>query len=31
MSRELAHVVTERLRAKRVQWVVIDDYHEISS
>jgi LuxR family transcriptional regulator, maltose regulon positive regulatory protein len=31
MSRELAHVVTERLRAKRVQWVVIDDYHEIAS
>ena len=31
MATEVARVVAEQLRAKRIQWVVIDDYHEISA
>src|SRR4051812_21097709 len=30
MSRELAHLITSQLRSDRIQWVVIDDYHEIT-
>ena len=30
MATEVARVVADQLRAKRIQWVVIDDYHEIS-
>ena len=31
MATEVARVVAEQLRARRIQWVVIDDYHEISA
>jgi ATP/maltotriose-dependent transcriptional regulator MalT len=30
MATEVARVVADQLRAKRIQWVAIDDYHEIS-
>ncbi|MGZ4333290.1 MAG: hypothetical protein ACXVRJ_03345 [Gaiellaceae bacterium] len=31
MAREIAHVVADQLKGSRVQWVVLDDYHEIAS
>ena len=29
MARELAHLLVSQLLARRAQWVVIDDYHEV--
>src|SRR5689334_11893073 len=31
MAQEVGRMVSGQLRARRVQWVVIDDYHEIST